>query len=418
MTTRWHRVRRSSRKNETLRVDVPPFDLNQIDSLVDPGFYADRGDFVRSAIQAQIAAHADIATNVVTAHARSVAQREQEKPVLHKRLLDLLCCPECGGRFALRESQEPGESASGLLVCGNQHAFPVVDGIPRVYPGAAGPGEERRADDERTRHSFGREWAHHRLGDPTWYMDTSFRVGASFLHPLRIPPEELATKTVLDAGCGNGSQSVAYADHAAEVIAIDLSSGVELGQALAEQLPGARTGQVHFVQADLHHAPLPPKSVDIVHAHGVLHHTPDTRASLRKLVALLRPGGTCYVWLYTDGFVTPLVRALRRVTTRMPLAVLDQCSRLLAPFMVLAVAMLNRSGLRSLPPMTRRAAALTLLDVFGPPYMHHHTAPEVMGWFSELGFGEVWSCLHSRRGFAVCGRLPGSPETRAPEPKG
>jgi hypothetical protein len=38
--------------------------------------------------------------------------------------------------------------------------------------------------------------------------------------------------------------------------------------------------------------------------------------------------------------------------------------------------------------------------------MHHHTVPEVTDWFADLGFSEIWSCLHSRRGFAVCGRLP------------
>lgn len=436
MTIKWHRLRRAGANGGTkiVRVGVSSFDLAQIDSLVRPGFYANRADFVRAAIHAQVAAHADIATTILSAQARSAALRQQDKSIMHKRLLDLLRCPECGGQFSLSELPEqpvpPREVGPGLLTCVNQHVFPVVGGIPRVYPGAvhdfadelgknavAPPamrsGNARQTtESKRTQQSFAREWAHHRLGDPTWYIDTAFRVGASFLHPLRIPPEELATKTVLDAGCGNGSQSVAYADHTAEVIAIDLSSGVELGQALLEQQPKARVDHVHFIQADLHNTPLAPASVDIIHAHGVLHHTPDSYASLRGLVPLLRPAGMCYVWLYSEGFVTPLVRLLRRATTRMPLAVLDRLSRLLAPFVVLAVSLMNMSRLRSLPPMTRRAATLTLLDVFGPPYMHHHTVAEVMGWFKQLGFTEVWSCLHSRRGFAVCGQLPAQPRPR------
>ena len=81
---------------------------------------------------------------------------------------------------------------------------------------------------------------------------------------------------MLDAGCGNGSQSLAYGQHVTEVIAIDLSSGVELGQALLEQWPGARLDRIRFIQTDLRHAPLEAGSVDIIHAAGVLHHTPDT----------------------------------------------------------------------------------------------------------------------------------------------
>jgi hypothetical protein len=29
----------------------------------------------------------------------------------------------------------------------------------------------------------------------------------------------------------------------------------------------------------------------------------------------------------------------------------------------------------------------------------------VAGWFKAEGFGEIWECNESRRGFGVCGRL-------------
>ena len=211
---------------------------------------------------------------------------------------------------------------------------------------------------------------------------------------------------MLDAGCGNGSQSVAYGQHVAEVIAIDLSSGVELGQALLEQWPGARLDRIHFIQTDLRHAPLEAGSVDIIHAAGVLHHTPDTYASFKALLPLLRPGGTFYVWVYRyERLVTPLLRLLRAVTTRIPVAILDRLSRSLAlPFIAFTMA-LNALGLRAYPRISRREAALALMDIFGPPYAHYHSPPEVTGWFQTHGFTDVWSCDHSRRGFAVCGHL-------------
>ena len=45
------------------------------------------------------------------------------------------------------------------------------------------------------------------------------------------------------------------------------------------------------------------------------------------------------------------------------------------------------------------------MDIFGPPYADYHSLPEVTGWFQAHGFTDVWSCDHSRRGFAVCGHL-------------
>jgi SAM-dependent methyltransferase/uncharacterized protein YbaR (Trm112 family) len=346
---------------------------------------------------------------------------------MHLRLLQLLRCPDCQQGFSLSAgSGPPGspEVRSGLLACPNQHRFPVVAGIPRIFPEALGlhqrelepslpalatvaaPDRAQAADIQRTRESFSREWANHRLGDRTWYLDLEARVQGVFLDALRIPPCELGHKTVLDAGCGNGSQSVAYGQHAAEVIAIDLSTGVELGQALLQRWPGARPDRVHFIQADLRKAPLPPGSVDIIHAAGVLHHTPDTYASFKALLPLLRPGGTFYVWVYRyEPLVTPLLRLLRAVTTRLPVVVLDRLSRLLAvPFIGFTMA-LNAVGLRAYPRIRRREAALALMDIFGPPYAHYHSPAEVTGWFQAHGFTEVWSCDHSRRGFAVCGRL-------------
>ncbi|HEX2184814.1 MAG TPA: class I SAM-dependent methyltransferase [Chloroflexota bacterium] len=346
---------------------------------------------------------------------------------MHLRLLQLLRCPDCQQGFSLSAPLEPPgspEVRTGLLACPNQHQFPVVAGIPRIFPGAlaahrrdlqpllqalataVAPGGSQAADIRRTRESFSREWANHRLGDRTWYLDLEARVQGTFLDALRIPPCELRHKTVLDAGCGNGSQSVAYGQHVAEVIAIDLSSSVELGQALLQQWPGARQDRVHFIQADLRQAPLSPGSVDIIHAAGVLHHTPDTYASFKALLPLLRPGGTFYVWVYRyEPWVTPLLRLLRAVTTRIPVVLLDRLSRLLAvPFIGFTMA-LDALGLRAYPRIRRREAALALMDIFGPPYAHYHSPAEVTGWFQAHGFTQVWSCDHSRRGFAVCGRL-------------
>jgi hypothetical protein len=67
----------------------------------------------------------------------------------------------------------------------------------------------------------------------------------------------------------------------------------------------------------------------------------------------------------------------------------------------------NSLGVRKYPAMNRREAALALMDIFGAPYAYHHSYEEVAGWYEAAGFTQMWPCNDDRRGFGVCGRLPG-----------
>ncbi len=81
---------------------------------------------------------------------------------------------------------------------------------------------------------------------------------------------------MLDAGCGNGSQSFAYTEFGLEVVALDLSTGLEKGYAFRQNYEAGKPDKGHFVKADLQNPPLAPASFDIIHSAGVLHHTPNT----------------------------------------------------------------------------------------------------------------------------------------------
>ena len=360
---------------------------------------------------------------------------------MYRRLLRYLRCPTCGGTLELHPlapatPEADAEVSEGLLACGADHWFPVVGGIPRMLPDAleehreaiealvdpSMPGVPPRAVaagrtgeevpgqdyDRQTRENFTLEWQHHELGGRTWGMDLDDRVRLYFLEAVRIPVDELAGKVMLDAGCGNGSQSVAYTEFGLEVIAIDLSSGLEHGQAFRRMRPGARADRVHFVQADLQHPPLAASSVDLIHSAGVLHHTPDTSSTFRRLCVLLRPGGTFYVWVYKyEPVVTPVVNTIRKLSTRLPHGALARAARSLSGVFMLFCAALNDLGIREYPRMTKREAALALMDIFGAPYAHYHSFPEVAGWYRNEGFEEIWPCNEKRRGFGVCGRRSG-----------
>ncbi|MDQ3980916.1 MAG: methyltransferase domain-containing protein [Actinomycetota bacterium] len=353
---------------------------------------------------------------------------------MNPRLLDFLRCIDCREPLDLEalavSPDRLEETWVGLLHCRGGHWFPVVRGIPRMFAGAMEeywPDVEahlssslreavrRRGDghavgyDSRTRESFGLEWQNFQVGDQTWGMDVDTRVKCFFLDPLRIPREHLEGKVVLDAGCGNGTQSVAYSALGLEVIAVDLSSGLEHGNAYRQLHPGARPERVHFVQADLQATPLAEASVDIIHAAGVLHHTPDTRHTFRLLCRLLRPGGTFFVWLYGyERGVTPLVNGIRSITTRLPARTFTWVAQRLAGAFRVFCRVADATGIRSYPVLSQREAVLALTDIFGAPYAHCHSYPEVRQWFMEEGFDEVWPCNEGRRGFGAVGRRRGA----------
>ncbi len=364
---------------------------------------------------------------------------QRKDMTVYKRLLNFLRCPTCHGGLDLEalvvlDTEFGSDVSKGLLHCGDQHWFPVVGGIPRMLPDSlashwsaiadhidedAGPAVRSLRDrlqarrdgdfdyDSRTSENFSLEWQHHEVGDKTWGMDLDVRVQGFFLDSIHIPVEELDGKIILDAGCGNGSQSVAYTRFGVEVVAVDLSSGLENGQRFRHLLPGVRPDRVHFVQADLQSPPLAPKQFDVIHSAGVLHHTPNTKATFLQLTPLLRAGGTFYIWLYKyEAVVTPVVNSIRAVTTRIPPTTFARVAGWLAVAFQLFCRATTATGVRSYPPVSRREAALALMDIFGAPYAHYHSFGEVEGWYRGVGFEEVWGCNESRRGFGVCGRLP------------
>jgi SAM-dependent methyltransferase/uncharacterized protein YbaR (Trm112 family) len=354
---------------------------------------------------------------------------------MYYRLLDFLRCPTCGEQFEIvplapTTGGADTEIDAAVLICGSKHFFPVVRGIPRMLPDSlanhwdsiarliptpppaaiAALVEGQRSGsgsdyDKRTQANFSAEWDNHDLGGKTWGMALDDRVQWFFIDSLRVPPEEFRGKVMIDAGCGNGSQSVAYTRLGLEVIAVDVSSGLEHGHAFRTLLPGADKSKVHFVQGDLQRPPLARASVDLIHSAGVLHHTPDTLRTFRALRPLLKPSGTFYVWLYKyEPVVTPLVNSLRVITTRIPASMFARISQLMAvPFIGFCRAV-SALGLRAYPAMNRREAALALMDIFGAPYAHYHSYSEVERWYREAGFAEIWGANDGRRGFGVVGR--------------
>lgn len=169
---------------------------------------------------------------------------------------------------------------------------------------------------------------------------------------------------IVEIGCGTGQMSLYLARADRLVVGADLTrASLLLGAAAARRFA---IDNVLMVETDLSAPALRPAGFDVVYCSGVLHHTPDPRASFARIAELVRPGGMVVLGLYNRIARLPL--RLRRLVARMT------GERWIPWDPVLAD--------RAAEPERRRA---WLRDQYRHPEEHRHSLGEVRRWFAENG---------------------------------
>ena len=198
----------------------------------------------------------------------------------------------------------------------------------------------------------------------------------------------VAGSRVADVGCGACRVARLVRRHTpADTINVDLS------------LQSLRYAQRHdagpLVVGDNMRLPLRTACADLVISNGVIHHTPDSRASFRELARILKPGGTLVVSVYDrEGwyywvwhYPGALIRALRRLAG-------DRGLRLCVfPFFRLAVFVLLSIHTRRWFSLPAETAWNLFHDQFTTPQCAFHSFDEVEGWGAEAGL----RCVERRR---------------------
>ena len=255
---------------------------------------------------------------------------------------ELLACPACAGALA------PDWSCRG---CGER--FEAPDGIPNLRLPA-----DRRTDAVRL--------FYERAPFPGYAPRDSLQAlharAERSVFARMINQAIPGDARIAEVGCGTGQMCLYLARADRVVIGADLTrASLLLGAAAARRFGLDR---VQFVETDLGRPGLRAGSFDVVYSSGVLHHTPNPRASFARLAQLARPGGTVVLGVYNAFARVPL--RLRRLVARLS-------GFRLIPF----DPVLND---RKNEPARREA---WLRDQYQHPEEHRHTLAEVQGWIAE-----------------------------------
>jgi SAM-dependent methyltransferase len=269
--------------------------------------------------------------------------------------------------------------------------FPIANGVPRLRLDQK-LGETQASANIHAlsiAESFSIEWSYFRYDeDRTWYHCVQDRCEL-FLKEVRMNRDELLSKVVLDAGCGNGELSRGLNQFGCEVLAIDASSSVELAYKYFAAKGNDRT---HFIQGDLTGPPLKDGVFDVIFAYGALHHNPSTREALRAIVPSLKPGGRIFIWVYrrVPGLMHRFKEVFRRLLAPLPLRVKHILVAFWLPQAMLRQHLRATIG-RSVPNerLTWRERFLMLLDHYTPQWRWEHTPEEIKGWYRDLGYDDI-----------------------------
>ena len=107
--------------------------------------------------------------------------------------------------------------------------------------------------------------------------------------------DQFAGASLLEIGCGMGSDLLQFARGGALCTGIDLTPrSIDITRhrfALYDQ-------KASLMISDGEHLPFKSNSFDVVYSNGVLHHTPDTAGAIQEVHRVLRPGGVAKIMLY------------------------------------------------------------------------------------------------------------------------
>lgn len=140
-----------------------------------------------------------------------------------------------------------------------------------------------------------------------WKIASDFPANKELVYPDHARAQEFDKhrgKTVLEYGCGGGSDTMSYLRRGNTVYYCDIvPRNIEVTRQRIMEMPRCEFDwTAHPTLLPESHLVLPvqDKICDVVSSHGVIHHIPEPAPILKEFFRVLRPGGLLYIMLYTE----------------------------------------------------------------------------------------------------------------------
>jgi ubiquinone/menaquinone biosynthesis C-methylase UbiE/uncharacterized protein YbaR (Trm112 family) len=351
--------------------------------------------------------------------------------------LDRLRCPTCGGELHARAftgEQLPPERngaavatatrtaiRSGVLLCERCRLYyPIDSDTPvmlrfrtafhedfarrhderlRELDGFRAPDGQPREGEAAIQETFTTQWDAVQEDELSFMytrdelVELNRRVWLPWLSNLS---EDERPRSVLDVGCGVGTETVALCEvtGAEEIWGADLNFALLGRRAEYRDRPGA-----NFVVGSLFDLPFAEGAFDLVYSQGVLHHTYSTEAAFDSIARRVRPGGRLFVWVYgledhlAPGGASRLSKranvaaeaVLRPLVSRSPEPVRDRLFDVLTAIWHPRMRHRERHG----QTWERHNTNHSLRDWLSHRYARRHGFNEVAEWYEDRGFKVV-----------------------------
>lgn len=248
--------------------------------------------------------------------------------------------------------------------------------------------------------SFGDEWSKF----SEFSAEEISKIGKEYFD---IVDEKITNKnhTVLDLGCGTGRWSKYLSDKVKFIEAVDPSNAVYAASNLLKNILNIR-----IIKTDIDNLPFDDESFDFSMSLGVLHHIPDTKAALKKLVQKTKINGHVLLYLYYNldnrGFFYKLLfhisNIFRKLISKSPSVIKFIICELIAfliylPFVYLArfVRLLISGDLYKKLPLSYYVDKSIwvirndALDRFGTPVEQRFSKNQIQKMMIETGLSEI-----------------------------
>lgn len=109
-----------------------------------------------------------------------------------------------------------------------------------------------------------------------------------------------ANKSVLEIGCGIGTDTINFARHGATVTAVDLSTAsIDVARQRAEVF--GLSDRIQFIQGDSEQLDelVSPRKFDLIYSFGVIHHTPHPDRVVEKVRGFMGPDSELRLMVYS-----------------------------------------------------------------------------------------------------------------------